>query len=58
MATPCGFTTGDTPLPLSMQIVGKPFAEEVVFKLGHAYQQLTSYHLQVPPISANVPVAA
>jgi aspartyl-tRNA(Asn)/glutamyl-tRNA(Gln) amidotransferase subunit A len=57
MATPCGFTSGDKPLPLSMQIIGKPFAEETVFKLGHAYQCLTDFHLQVPPIAANVAVA-
>ena len=58
MATPCGFTEGDLPLPLSMQIIGKPFAEATVFKLGDAYQRMTSYHLQVPPIAANVAVAA
>jgi aspartyl-tRNA(Asn)/glutamyl-tRNA(Gln) amidotransferase subunit A len=57
MATPCGFTSSGTTLPLSMQIIGKPFAEEVVFKLGHAYQCLTDFHLQVPPIAANVAVA-
>ena len=56
MATPCGFTSGDKPLPLSMQIIGKPFAEETVFKLCHAYQCLTDFHLQVPPIAANVAV--
>jgi len=52
MATPCGFSEGGKPLPLSMQIVGKPFAEEMVFKVGDAYQRLTSFHMQVPPIAA------
>jgi aspartyl-tRNA(Asn)/glutamyl-tRNA(Gln) amidotransferase subunit A len=49
MAIPCGF--GEGGLPLSMQIVGKPFAEATVFKVGDAYQRLTDYHLQVPPIA-------
>ena len=43
-----------TGLPLSMQIVGKPFDEATVLKVGDAYQRLTDWHLQVPP----VPVAA
>jgi aspartyl-tRNA(Asn)/glutamyl-tRNA(Gln) amidotransferase subunit A len=54
LALPCGF--GSTTLPLSMQIVGKPFAEATVLKAGDAYQQLTDWHLRVPPIAA--PVAA
>ena len=58
MAMPCGFSSGEKPLPLSMQIVGKPFAEATVFKVGDAYQRLTDFHLQVPPIAANVAVAA
>ena len=49
MAIPCGFSEG---LPLSMQIVGKPFAEATVFKVADAYQQMTDFHLQVPPIAA------
>jgi len=54
MATPCGFTVGEKPLPMSMQIVGKPFAEATVFKAGDAFQRITDYHLQVPPIAAAV----
>lgn len=57
MAQPCGFSTGEKPLPLSMQIIGKPFAEATLFKVGDAYQRLTDFHLQVPPIAANVAVA-
>ncbi len=53
MAVPVGFSSNR--LPLSMQIVGKPFAEATVFKLGDAYQRLTDWHLAVPPIAAAVP---
>jgi aspartyl-tRNA(Asn)/glutamyl-tRNA(Gln) amidotransferase subunit A len=56
MATPCGFS--EIGLPLSMQIIGKPFAEAMCFKVGDAYQRLTDFHLQVPPIAANVAVPA
>jgi aspartyl-tRNA(Asn)/glutamyl-tRNA(Gln) amidotransferase subunit A len=58
MATPCGFNSNELPLPLSFQIIGKPFAEATVFKVGDAYQRLTDYHLQVPPIAAAVAVPA
>jgi aspartyl-tRNA(Asn)/glutamyl-tRNA(Gln) amidotransferase subunit A len=56
MAVPVGFSSNK--LPLSMQIVGKPFAEATVFKVGDAYQQLTDWHLAVPPIAAGVAVPA
>jgi aspartyl-tRNA(Asn)/glutamyl-tRNA(Gln) amidotransferase subunit A len=53
LAVPCGFSSQT--LPLSMQIVGKPFAEATVLKTGDAYQRLTAWHLRVPPIAVAVP---
>ncbi len=54
VAVPCGFSSSG--LPLSMQIIGKPFAEATVLKVADAYQRLTDWHLQAPPVAA--PVAA
>jgi aspartyl-tRNA(Asn)/glutamyl-tRNA(Gln) amidotransferase subunit A len=51
LAIPSGFSSGG--LPLSTQIVGAPFAEALVLRAGHAYQQVTDFHLQAP----EVPVA-
>ena len=48
LAIPAGFS--DEVLPFSAQIVGAPFAEALVLRVGHAYQQETDWHLQVPPI--------
>jgi aspartyl-tRNA(Asn)/glutamyl-tRNA(Gln) amidotransferase subunit A len=48
VAVPCGFSASG--LPLSFQIVGKPFAEGTVLKVADAYQRVTDHHLQVPPI--------
>jgi aspartyl-tRNA(Asn)/glutamyl-tRNA(Gln) amidotransferase subunit A len=42
----CGFSSNT--LPIGMQIVGKPFGEPTVFKVGDAYQGLTDWHLAVP----------
>ena len=41
-------------LPLSMQIVGKPFDEATVLQVGDAFQQLTDWHLRVAPMVAEV----
>lgn len=37
-------------LPLSLQIAGKPFDDAGVLHAADAYQQLTNFHLQLPPI--------
>src|SRR5690606_14138214 len=54
LAIPSGFS-GDG-LLLSTQFVGAPYAEALVLRVGHAYQQVTDLHLQVPEVA--VPIAA
>ena len=46
LAAPVGF--GPQGLPLSMQIIGKPFAEATVLRVADAYQGVTDWHLQAP----------
>ena len=38
-------------LPVSMQIVGKPFAEATVFRAGHAYEAATEWRSNRPAMS-------
>jgi aspartyl-tRNA(Asn)/glutamyl-tRNA(Gln) amidotransferase subunit A len=38
-------------LPVSMQIVGKPFAEATVFRAGHAYEMATTWRSKRPAIA-------
>lgn len=45
LALPMGFLDG---LPMSLQVVGRPFDEANVLRVGDAYQQVTSWHLAVP----------
>jgi aspartyl-tRNA(Asn)/glutamyl-tRNA(Gln) amidotransferase subunit A len=47
-AVPCGFSSSG--LPLSMQVIGQPFAEARVLQVADAYQRLTDWHLRVPPV--------
>jgi aspartyl-tRNA(Asn)/glutamyl-tRNA(Gln) amidotransferase subunit A len=49
IAFPCGFSASG--LPLSLQIVGKPFDEATVLKATDTYQRSTEWHLRVPPLA-------
>ena len=43
---------GQGGLPVSMQIIGKPFAEATVFRAGYAYEMATSWRAKRPPLAA------
>jgi aspartyl-tRNA(Asn)/glutamyl-tRNA(Gln) amidotransferase subunit A len=46
MSIPCGFT-GDG-LPISLQLAARHFEEALMFRVGHAYQQMTAWHTMHP----------
>ncbi len=46
---PCGFTKER--LPIGLLIYGKPFQEEVILKIGYAFQQITDWHRQTPDLA-------
>jgi aspartyl-tRNA(Asn)/glutamyl-tRNA(Gln) amidotransferase subunit A len=52
ISIPCGFSSEG--LPVGMQVIGRPFDEPTVFKIADAYQQITSWHLTVPPIATRL----
>ncbi len=47
ISIPAGFADG---LPIGMQIIGKPFAEETLLKIAYAYEQATDWHKRKPNI--------
>ncbi len=49
LSLPCGFTTSPR-LPIGLQLLGKPFGEETILKLAHAYEQGTEWHQEKPPL--------
>jgi len=50
ISVPCGFTA--TPkLPIGLQLLGKPFGEEMLLRLAHAYEQSTAWHKEHPPLA-------
>jgi aspartyl-tRNA(Asn)/glutamyl-tRNA(Gln) amidotransferase subunit A len=46
LALPNGF--GGRGLPLGMQIVGRPFEETTILRIGHAYERATEWHARRP----------
>jgi aspartyl-tRNA(Asn)/glutamyl-tRNA(Gln) amidotransferase subunit A len=50
ISLPCGFTKNPK-LPIGLQLLGKPFGEETLLKLAHAYEQSTGWHKEKPPLT-------
>jgi aspartyl-tRNA(Asn)/glutamyl-tRNA(Gln) amidotransferase subunit A len=48
LALPNG--VGRNGLPLGMQIVGRPFGESTILRVGHAYERATEWHTRRPPL--------
>jgi aspartyl-tRNA(Asn)/glutamyl-tRNA(Gln) amidotransferase subunit A len=51
LSVPCGFTNSPK-LPVGLQLLGRPFGEEAILRVAHAYEQSTSWHKERPPLSA------
>ncbi|MDP4172170.1 MAG: amidase, partial [Bacillota bacterium] len=45
ISVPCGFSNG---LPLGLQIIGKHFDEETVYRTAHAFETATDFHKKKP----------
>ncbi|MGQ3297260.1 amidase [Reyranella sp.] len=46
LSVPCGFDPNGA--PIGLQLVGRPFDEAMLYRIGHAYQGATDHHLKVP----------
>jgi aspartyl-tRNA(Asn)/glutamyl-tRNA(Gln) amidotransferase subunit A len=56
LAVPCGFTSAG--LPVSMQLIARPWAEATALCVGYAYEQATPWHTYRAPVAANEAVEA
>ena len=49
LSVPCGFTRSPK-LPIGLQLLGKPFGEETLLIVAHAFEQATAWHKEKPPL--------
>ncbi|WP_422002225.1 amidase [Reyranella sp.] len=47
LSLPGGFDSNG--LPIGLQLVGRPFDEAGLYRIGHAYQEATDHHRRLPP---------
>lgn len=51
LSLPCGFSNRDgVDLPVGLQLLGKPFGESRLLRIGHAYEQSTDWHKRHPAL--------
>ncbi|MDD4899163.1 MAG: Asp-tRNA(Asn)/Glu-tRNA(Gln) amidotransferase subunit GatA [Candidatus Omnitrophica bacterium] len=48
ISLPCGFTKNS--LPVGLQLLAKPFGEEMLFRVAHTYEQNTEWHKIKPKL--------
>ena len=48
LSVPCGFSGKG--LPMAFQLLGRPFAEDTLLAVGHAYQCATDFHMKSPDL--------
>jgi aspartyl-tRNA(Asn)/glutamyl-tRNA(Gln) amidotransferase subunit A len=46
LSLPCGFDRNGA--PIGLQLIGRPFDEALLYRIGHAYQGATDFHQKVP----------
>jgi len=49
LALPVGFDANG--VPISLQLVARPFNEALLFRLAHAYQTATDWHRRLPTLT-------
>ena len=50
VSLPCGFTSGDQPLPIGMQLLGPTFSEEKLLRVARMYEAATQWHTKRPVV--------
>lgn len=48
ISLPCGFTQSG--MPVGFQLIGPRLSEQMLFNVGHAYQQVTNWHKKHPQL--------
>jgi aspartyl-tRNA(Asn)/glutamyl-tRNA(Gln) amidotransferase subunit A len=49
LSVPCGFTSQG--LPIGLMVYGKPFQEDLILRIGYAFEQATDWHRRLPDLT-------
>ena len=55
LSLPCGFTAGETPLPIGLQLLAPAFAEEKLLRIARLYEAATDWH-KMRPVLGETPL--
>jgi aspartyl-tRNA(Asn)/glutamyl-tRNA(Gln) amidotransferase subunit A len=50
LSLPCGFTGGERPLPIGLQLLGPNFSEARLLRIARQYERATDWHTRRPAI--------
>jgi aspartyl-tRNA(Asn)/glutamyl-tRNA(Gln) amidotransferase subunit A len=50
ISLPCGFTTGEKPLPIGLQLLGPTFSEPLLLRAARMYERATDWHTRRPAL--------
>jgi aspartyl-tRNA(Asn)/glutamyl-tRNA(Gln) amidotransferase subunit A len=50
ISLPCGFTSGEKPLPIGLQLLGPTFGEEKLLRIARMYEAATEWHTRRPKL--------
>jgi aspartyl-tRNA(Asn)/glutamyl-tRNA(Gln) amidotransferase subunit A len=50
LSLPCGFTAGEKPLPIGLQLLAPTFGEEKLLRIARMYEAATDWHTRRPAV--------